>query len=109
MGFRGRDMWPANKSIRPSRRVMFLLLLLSSGLGMHTQIGLAQSTRAFTPTGNMTAGRYGHTATLLKDGRVLIAGGGGFAADGPGASAEIYDPSTGTFSATGSMAVARTG
>jgi IPT/TIG domain len=48
----------------------------------------------FTITGSMHSARSGHTATLLKDGRVLIVGGG----DG---TAELFDPANGTFSETG--------
>jgi hypothetical protein len=55
----------------------------------------------FGITGSMAVPRSGHTATLLQDGRVLVAGG-----DALG-SAEIYDPATGTFAITGSMNVAR--
>jgi hypothetical protein len=53
----------------------------------------------------MTVGRNGHTATLLTNGQVLVAGGypnTGNANDT--ASAELYDPHSGSFSATGSMA-----
>jgi hypothetical protein len=66
---------------------------------------------AFAATGSMGTGRHGHTATRLKDGRVLIAGGileGGAPGWATGlASAEIYDPDSGTFAATGSMGTAR--
>lgn len=76
------------------------------------------STAAFAATGSMTVSRSGHTATLLPDGRVLIAGGvldfgaGGTVPIplGPGdASAELYDPVSGTFTSTGSMSEGRSG
>jgi hypothetical protein len=62
-------------------------------------------TGTFSATGSMTDARILHTATVLNDGKVLIAGGtraggGGGAAI---ASAELYDPTIGTFSPTGSM------
>jgi hypothetical protein len=66
------------------------------------------ATTGFVPTGSMRVGRDGHTATLLSDGRVLVAGGLDTAdASHPLPSAELYEPKTGTFSSTGSMAVAR--
>ena len=74
------------------------------------------TTGKFTPTGSMHVARAGHTATLLKDGRVLITGGHSTALGSPWtntgmglplASAELYDPTTGKFSLTGSMTVAR--
>jgi hypothetical protein len=65
------------------------------------------STGSFAPTGAMTAVRFMHSATLLSNGKVLIAG-GRFQNGGPGeTSAELYDPATGTFQRTGSMATAR--
>jgi hypothetical protein len=68
------------------------------------------STGSFTPTGSMSTGRHSHTAILLPDGKVLIAGGfcfgGACTLRGPLASAEIYDPATGTFSATRNLAKA---
>lgn len=92
------------------------------------------ATGRFSPTGSMAIGRQAHTATLLRDGRVLIAGGyhagmgtAVFSGDaqaselglarpsssadplrgGNLASAELYDPKTGKFSPTGSMAEGR--
>src|SRR5271167_528399 len=64
----------------------------------------------FTPTGSMTVARQGHTATVLPHGEVLITGGTrniGFRAQL--ASAEIYDPNSGTFRAIGSMSTPREG
>ena len=58
--------------------------------------------------GTMDTARDGHTATLLPNGEILVAGGA--ANDNSTvslASAELYDPATDTWSATGSMAEAR--
>jgi hypothetical protein len=63
------------------------------------------NTCQFTPTGSLTTGgRALHTATLLPDGKVLVAG--GYRGEGGSyglATAEIYDPATGKFTATGSL------
>jgi hypothetical protein len=53
----------------------------------------------------MSARRSRHTATLLPDGRVLVAG--GFNGLRYLKSTEVYDPLTGTWAASGSMAAAR--
>lgn len=70
------------------------------------------SSGRFTPTGNMSTARIGQTATLLPDGKVLIAGGMTSTSpyDGqPLATAELYDPSTGAFTAVGLMTTSRAG
>ena len=64
------------------------------------------STDSFSSTGSMSTPRFNHTATILSDGKVLIAGG----SDGVTAlaSAEVFDPDTGEFSAVNNLASART-
>ena len=83
-------------SVRAALRGIFLVALGAK----------AQSSGAFTTTGDMSTWRVFHTATLLNDGRVLIAGG---CCDNTRAlsSAELYDPSTGAFTPTSSMTTPR--
>jgi Galactose oxidase, central domain/Kelch motif len=67
----------------------------------------------FSSTGAMTVPRAGHTATAISgcgcaaDGKILIAGGSSTDASVPLASAELFDPATGSFNATGSLSQAR--
>src|SRR5262245_56946673 len=63
------------------------------------------STRIFTHTGDMAQSRWSHTATVLPDGKVLIAG--GTVSGNILSSAELYEPSTGAFTNTGNMRMAR--
>jgi len=67
----------------------------------------------WTITGHMTVGRGGHTATLLPDGTVLVIGGGAedtLLEGGPrSATAELYDPGSGKWTATGKLTEARKG
>lgn len=61
-------------------------------------------TGTFRRNGNMTMIRHKHAAAVLRDGKVLIIGGSD-ARDGRGryASAEVFDPTTGTFAAVHAM------
>ena len=54
----------------------------------------------------MSSPHRGHTATLLQDGRVLVAGNGGESSPSSKA-ADVYDPATGRFDKTGSMKTGR--
>lgn len=69
----------------------------------------AVGSTTFTTTGSMNVARMWDTATLLQNGLVLITGGCA-TCEGDAtafASAELYNPATGTFALTGSMNVAR--
>jgi N-acetylneuraminic acid mutarotase len=70
------------------------------------------STGAWSPTGDLNVPRSWHSATLLQNGKVLVAGGlqyDGSNPSGVSSSAELYDPAAGTWSLTGNLNVARTG
>src|SRR6185437_2900860 len=64
-------------------------------------------TGTFALTGSMHAPRRGHTATLLANGTVLIAGGENDATGAVWTTAEIFDPATGKFTAAANMVSAR--
>src|SRR6476646_1310382 len=83
----------------------FILRLLISGFVGLCAIVAAAGDPDWRPTGRMNVARVAHTATLLADGRVLVAGG----ADTHAAldSAELFDPSTGTWRTTGRLGTSR--
>ncbi len=91
-------------------------VLVTGGIGIAGGVGnghvLSSSeiydpaSEIWTTTGSMTAVRQNHTATLLANGKVLVAGGYDDS-NHTSASAELYDPSTGAWSPTGSMATPR--
>lgn len=91
------------------------MVLIAGGVSTDLAVPVADAelydpaTGTFIETGSMTVPRTRHTATLLTSGRVLITGGVSVGLVPPAlASAEIYDPSTGTFSpAIGSMTTGR--
>jgi hypothetical protein len=74
-----------------------------------TAEAFSTATNRFTPVGPMTIGREGHTMIQLADGRVLVFGGysGSMPDQANLASAELFDPASGTFVPTGSMQRAR--
>jgi uncharacterized protein (TIGR03437 family) len=87
----------------PFRTGIFVLALVVLGI----PAALAQSPGTFAATGRMLTPRFGHTVTLLPDGRVLIAGGNISCTLGapciPAITAELYDPASGTCRAAGTM------
>jgi hypothetical protein len=87
-------------------------VLLTGGSSNGSESGLLASAElydpklsAFSATGSLLEPLASHTAAPLLDGRVLIDGGD--TAIGFSDSAELYDPGTGTFAATGSMSMER--
>ena len=98
-------MEPIDEKFRASLKTNFFLALFI--LGLVGRAAVAQTQGTFKPTGDMSTVRANHTATLLPDGRVLIAGGTTGSTSSITNTAELFDPITGMFTATGAMATAR--
>ncbi|XXF80164.1 kelch repeat-containing protein [Myxococcaceae bacterium GXIMD 01537] len=88
-------------------------VLIVGGTTPNDTIALAEvydpATGTFSAAGSMSVPRRRHTTTLLANGKVLVAGGRAAGSSGIGSysSAEVYDPATSTWSATGAMSVIR--
>ena len=81
--------------------VVLLLVATGEGLAAGNQLPPCRSV-SWVPTGDMTTRRSNQAAVLLPGGKVLVSGGAG-----GGATAELYDPVTGTWAPTGSMNIER--
>jgi len=82
-------------------------VLVMGGLNLTVPYGILKSAEIYDPgtarwsvAGSMSEGRSDFTATVLDDGRVLVAGGGD-------RSAEMFDPKTGTFESIALMNMPR--
>ena len=88
-------------------------VLVSGGLGAGgTVLGGAElfdpATGAWSSAGSLSVARFGHTATLLQNGKVLVTGGCPATSCSPDTPvSELYDPTTNSWSTTGSLTTAR--
>jgi hypothetical protein len=101
-------MWQRTMVRVLSGLTVLLTIFLISGHPLSSATRLSDT---LSPTGSMQHPRAGHTASLLPDGAVLIAG--GFAGSGsesrPYISTELFDPASGAFRPGPDMTVARMG
>lgn len=115
----GAGRWMTTGSMSTARTGHTATLLPSGQvLAAGSALNLSPSAELYDPgagrwtlTGSMGILRSDHTATLLPSGQVLVAGGFTIIGKDPQviASAELYTPTTGQWTATGSMSSARTG
>src|SRR5487761_135117 len=110
----GRFIWRVNSlpMRRPFRWAMVSVIVLLAGLAgcVKSSISNESATGSFALTGNMVGERFAFASTRIiagpLAGKILVTGGitpGNVATP----TAELYDPSTGTFTPTGSMTAAR--
>lgn len=86
----------------------FIVSLALAATAARIAISSAPATGSLAAGGPMLETRSGHSATLLPEGKVLIAGGMRRNQDFY-KSAELYDPATGKFQRTGEMSIGRVG
>src|SRR5258708_38651522 len=94
---------------RNLQRFLNHVLVFSAAMGIVASTAIAAfGSGNFQKTGSLNVARGAHTATLLSNGEVLVAGGdnssfgGGYLS-----SAELYNPSTDSWTLTGTMTTAR--
>src|SRR6266700_2499818 len=90
----------AGQAKRPLHKLALTLTI--STLALWATDAWAKTDAAWDFTGSMSVGRFSFTATLLQNGKVLVAGGtipGNLTTN----TAELHDPATGTFTTTGNM------
>src|SRR5437016_9284036 len=109
---RRNEMFTSNNIQNNTRHYVVLILALVGLISAATLVlcparpASAQAAASWTYTGNLNTSRYGHTATLLQNGKVLVFGSSELPAP---KSAELYDPTSGTWSITGSLNMALSG
>lgn len=115
------NTWTVVGSLNTTRALHAMVLLpsgnvlVSGGLGGTSSTALSSAelydpaTQAWSVTGSLITGRQDHTMTVLPNGSVLVAGGHSGPESAPVivGSAEVYDPSAGSWSPTGSLNYAR--
>ena len=92
------DLCKTQKRLRRILPQALVLAMLTASLTVLTRPAMAQQEGMFIPTGSMNNARSNNTATLLNNGKVLIAG-----PTSNGSSLELYDPATGTFTPTANV------
>ncbi|HEY4273516.1 MAG TPA: kelch repeat-containing protein [Candidatus Udaeobacter sp.] len=97
----------AGQAKRPLYKLEFALIITALAVSA-TAAWAGVTAGTWSQTGSMSVGRFSFTATVLQNGKVLVAGG-----NTPGEiitnTAELYAPATGTFTPTGNMHQARVG
>jgi N-acetylneuraminic acid mutarotase len=115
----GPGTWTLTSSMAEARELFPAVVLsggkvlVSGGLGASSAVlGAAELydpvTGAWWPAGSLSVARFGHTATLLQNGQVLVAGGCATSTCSSDTSvSELYDPTSNSWSTTGSLNTAR--